>query len=356
MPYCILFMVFSDKILLWYAANKRPLPWRGTLDPYKIWLSEIILQQTRVAQGISYYLKFVAHFPSVQDLANSNEETVLKLWQGLGYYSRARNLHATAKMVVQYHGGLFPRTYKELLKLKGIGDYTASAIASICFNEARPVVDGNVYRVLARYFGIAIPINSSEGVTYFKLLAQEIMCKEHIRDYNQAIMEFGALQCVPKNPDCGVCPIHMGCKALQEKTVGQLPIKSNKTKIRQRFFNYLVFLVRAKGAPPRTLLKQRRGKGIWQNLYEFPLLETETIVPLSVIQEHLSEQLPISQTCSIYVYNIDPVVHKLSHQHLYTRFWIVTTCQDLPDTVAFTDIPKYPVPVLIADFINTFKI
>ena len=233
-------MIFSLKILLWYQKNKRNLPWRKTKDPYRIWLSEIILQQTRVAQGLPYYERFIERFPTVRDLANAQENEVLKLWQGLGYYSRARNLHATAKIVVKEYKGEFPKTYKGLLKLKGVGDYTASAIASICFDIPEPVVDGNVYRVLARYYGVDIPINSSKGTRYFKELARKVMNTEQIRDYNQAIMEFGAIQCAPKNPDCTGCPLNDGCLALQQNQIGELPKKINKTKVRNRYFNYLV--------------------------------------------------------------------------------------------------------------------
>ena len=214
-------MLFSDKILAWYQLNKRDLPWRNTSDPYKIWLSEIMLQQTRVAQGTPYYLKFIEAFPTVEDMALASEERILKLWQGLGYYSRARNLHATAKMVVENYGGKFPDTYKELLKLKGVGDYTASAIASICFNERQAVVDGNVYRVLARYFGIDKPINSSEGVKYFKALAEELLHGSNVRDYNQGIMEFGAIQCKPKNPYCPICTFKDSCLAFNKNRIDE---------------------------------------------------------------------------------------------------------------------------------------
>ncbi|MFT6370771.1 MAG: A/G-specific adenine glycosylase, partial [Maribacter sp.] len=204
-------MVFSDKILDWYGKNKRDLPWRESTNPYRIWLSEIILQQTRVAQGTPYYLSFVKAFPKVTDLAKAKEETVLKLWQGLGYYSRARNLHTAAKMVVDDYDGEFPDTYERLMKLKGVGDYTASAISSICFNERQAVVDGNVYRVLSRYFGVATAINSTEGIKYFKKLAQKVLHESNVRDYNQGIMEFGAIQCTPKKPDCINCPLQNGC-------------------------------------------------------------------------------------------------------------------------------------------------
>ncbi len=348
-------MTFAYEILIWYAQNKRTLPWRRTRDPYKIWLSEIMLQQTRVDQGTPYYLKFVAKFPTVQDLAKASEEEILKLWQGLGYYSRARNLHATARMVVDEYNGNFPKTYKELLLLKGIGDYTASAIASICFNEPEPVVDGNVYRVLSRYYGINYPINSTEGIKYFKELARKVMDADNIRDYNQGIMEFGAMQCVPKNPVCEACPLVDSCVARIENTIDKLPVKINKTKVRQRFFNYLVPVINDEN-DPKTLLKQRKGKGIWQNLYEFPLLESEKVIDKSEITSSLSRILILDDEPEIYQYNEKVIVHKLSHQHLHTTFWIVTTSTPFEDAISFSRIENYAVPVLIADFIKTFKI
>ena len=223
-------MKFSNTLIQWYLQNNRELPWRKTKNPYFIWLSEIMLQQTRVAQGMSYYLKFIKVFPTVFDLAKATESTVLKMWQGLGYYSRARNLHATAKIVVNQYNGKFPDTYNELLKLKGVGDYTASAISSICFNEPQAVVDGNVYRVLSSYFGIDIPINSTEGIKYFKSLAEKVVDVNAIRDYNQGIMEFGAIQCSPKKPFCSHCPLNESCEALQKGIVGRLPGKLKKIK------------------------------------------------------------------------------------------------------------------------------
>lgn len=344
-------MSFSQEILLWYIKNKRALPWRSSRDPYRIWLSEIILQQTRVAQGIPYYLKFLKNFPTVWDLANASEEKVLKLWQGLGYYSRARNLHATAQVVAEEYDGKFPSTHGGLLKLKGIGDYTASAIASICFDEPEPVVDGNVYRVLSRYFGVDTPINSTKGITYFKQLARQVMNIENIRDYNQGIMEFGAIQCSPKNPDCSTCPLNDSCVSLQENWVDMLPIKINKTKIKNRHFNYLVFL----GADNMTVLCQRKGKGIWQNLWEFPLLESEEEINLEEVKRRLPEAMQLIDMPQIYQYNESTIVHKLSHQHLHTKFWIVKTSTELEDGMVLADLDNYPVPVLIADFINTFK-
>jgi len=345
-------MSFSQEILQWYHKNKRELPWRNTIEPYNIWLSEIILQQTRVVQGIPYYLKFLDAFPTVRHLAKAPEEKVLKLWQGLGYYSRARNLHATAKMVVSEHNGAFPNTYVGLKSLKGVGDYTASAIASICFNIPEPVVDGNVYRVLARYFGVGIPINSSEGIKHFKELARKVMNEEQIRDYNQGIMEFGAIQCAPKKPYCMLCPLQESCVALKDNKVDVLPIKLNKTKTRRRYFNYLVFLDGQKN----TLLEQRKGKGIWQNLYQFPLLESEKELQVEEFEQILMEENRLPRYRSFSMYNETPIVHKLSHQHLYTRFWIVETKKLLPDGISWEQIMEFPVPVLIADFIQTFKI
>ncbi len=342
-------MLFSHKILHWYAQNKRTLPWRTTRDPYKIWLSEVILQQTKVAQGTPYYLKFTDTFPTIQDLASVPQEKVLKLWQGLGYYSRARNLHEAAKFIVSNLDGKFPESYKELIKLKGIGDYTASAIASICFNAQEAVVDGNVYRVLSRYFGIDIPINSTEGIKYFKKLAVELLDKENTRDYNQGIMEFGAIQCTPKNPDCISCPLKDGCVALEKDLISVLPIKIKKTKIKKRYFNYIIPIIK----DSFTVLNQRTGKGIWQGLWEFPLIELAKEASLNEVEKEATTLLNIN--ASLHVYKDVAVVHKLSHQHLYTKFWILETTQEIDNMVTIEELEKYPVPVLIADFIKTYK-
>ena len=347
-------MLFSHKILLWYAQNKRTLPWRGSRDPYKIWLSEIMLQQTKVAQGTPYYLKFVSTFPTVFDLASAPQEKVLKLWQGLGYYSRARNLHEAAKTVVLDYEGKFPETYKELIKLKGVGDYTASAIASICFGAPEAVVDGNVYRVLSRYFGVDIPINSTKGVAYFKDLAKQLIDREDIRDYNQGIMEFGAIQCAPKKPKCMDCPLRDSCIALKDNRVPFLPVKINKTKVKKRYFNYVVPINDGETKERYTVLNQRIGKGIWQELWEFPLIETEKEVVESEIEKDIPNLLNINSDFRIRIYK-DTVVHKLSHQHLYTKFWIIETQSKLEKGVKVSDLEKYAVPVLIADFIKTFK-
>lgn len=344
-------MSFSEKILQWYHKNKRQLPWRATTEPYNIWLSEIMLQQTRIAQGLPYYEKFVEEFPTVEAMAAASEERILKLWQGLGYYSRARNMHATAKMVVRELGGKFPDNHADLMKLKGVGDYTASAIASICFGEPQPVVDGNVYRVLARYYGVDVPINTPKGAKYFKNLAREVMHTENIRDYNQGIMEFGAIQCTPQKPDCRACPLNSGCAALQKGVVEKLPVKLKTQKIKKRFFNYLVVFDNEKN----TLLEKREGKGIWQNLYQFPLVEFEKKVGLAEIRDNILNQKKIEGVVSVTSFNDMPIVHKLSHQHLYTHFWRVDLAATLPDGVPWEKVSEFPVPVLIADFIKKVK-
>jgi A/G-specific adenine glycosylase len=348
-------MSFSEKILTWYGHNKRKLPWRNTQDPYKIWLSEIILQQTRVVQGTPYYERFISKFPTVQDLANADEESILKLWQGLGYYSRARNLHASAKMVVNDFNGNFPDTYNKIIKLKGVGDYTASAIASICFNERHAVVDGNVYRVLSRFYGIDIPINSTVGIKYYKNLAQKLLHKNNVRDYNQGIMEFGAIQCMPKNPNCMYCPLNDACIALKEGKVDVLPIKIKKTKVRKRHFNYLVPIYSDGTGETTTLLNQREGKGIWQNLWEFPLYEANKELQIEDIESQIEDVLPYLANPSVTLYNAKTIVHKLSHQHLYTKFWVVESSSPLLKGICVKELGKYPVPVLIADFLKTFK-
>ncbi|MGQ0829470.1 MAG: A/G-specific adenine glycosylase, partial [Bacteroidota bacterium] len=260
---------FSDKIIVWYNKNKRDLPWRNTTDAYLIWLSEIILQQTRVDQGMNYYLKFAKEFPSVKHLAKANDEKVMKLWQGLGYYSRARNLHTTAKTITDKYQGKFPNKYADILSLKGVGEYTAAAIASFAFNKPHAVVDGNVYRVLARVFGIITPIDSTQGKKEFYQLANQLINKKEPAAHNQAIMELGAIQCKPVNPDCSVCVLNTMCFAYFKKRVTEFPVKSKTTKVRNRYFNYVV--LHYKG----TIAINKRGeKDIWTNLYDFPLIET----------------------------------------------------------------------------------
>ncbi len=345
-------MEFKDKLSTWYAANKRALPWRETNSPYYIWLSEVILQQTQVKQGLPYYLKFIDAFPTVFHLAKAKEIEVLNLWQGLGYYSRARNLHATAKFVADQLNGQFPDTYDDLIALKGIGDYTASAIASICFNRPTPVVDGNVYRFLSRYFGIDTPINSTQGKKVFKQLAQELIDTTNPGDFNQAIMEFGGRQCKPQNPDCSVCPFNSECVALQQKSVDTLPVKLKKPSIKKRYFNFLVLL----SDDGQTLLEQRDESGIWKKLYQFPLVETSKRASLETItNSDVLKNLLVGNPFDISVYNEKEWIHKLSHQHLHTRFWIVTL-KELPfKGIPVSRLSDYPVPILIHNFINEFK-
>ncbi|MGB5170038.1 A/G-specific adenine glycosylase [Eudoraea sp.] len=344
-------MSFSKIILQWYSENKRLLPWRNTIAPYNIWLSEIMLQQTRVAQGIPYYERFIKRFPTVFELAKADEQEVLKLWQGLGYYSRARNLHWTAKYVVDHLNGQFPNTYEELLKLKGIGDYTASAIASISFNRLEPVVDGNVYRVISRFKGLDMPINDPKANKYYKLFARDLMSKTDIRNYNQGIMEFGALHCTPQKPKCSSCPLQTSCIAFQTNKVSEYPIKIKKGKTLKRYFNYFVVLDQA----GNTLLVQRTNKDIWQYLYEFPLLESEKELELKDISKKLPEVVGVEEIKIVYQTNSKSIVHKLSHQHLYTKFWVVKSSQPLKNGISLMEIESYPVPVLIGDYIKTFK-
>ena len=344
-------MNFSNKLISWYLQNKRDLPWRKTKDPYLIWLSEIMLQQTRVAQGMSYYLKFTENFPTVFDLAKAEESTVLKMWQGLGYYSRARNLHFTAKHIVKALNGEFPKTYKEIIKLKGIGDYTASAIASFSFNEPTAVVDGNVYRVLSRYFGIDTPINSTAGIKEFKALAETLIDKKQPANYNQAIMEFGAIQCKPKKPLCMFCPLSDSCVALQKNLIETLPVKEKKIKVRKRYFNFLVI----KTNNQTTILQERKGKGIWQGLYQFPLIESDNSIDKNelIISEEFKNLFPNETTISLF--NPKEIVHKLSHQHLHTQFWVVETNSLASAKINWNEIEKYPVPILIANFLKDFQ-
>ena len=343
---------FSNKLITWYLQNKRDLPWRNTSNPYHVWLSEIILQQTRVAQGLPYYEKFVEAYPTVHDLAQATEAEILKNWQGLGYYSRARNLHATAKNISEDMNGIFPQNYRDLLKLKGVGDYTASAIASICYDHPEAVVDGNVFRVLSRVFGISTPINTSAGQKQFKELAQQLIDPKYPGTFNQAIMEFGARYCVPQNPNCEDCIFANSCVAFGEKKVAELPVKIKAKPVRKRYFNYLVIL----SENEKTFLQQRRGKGIWQKLYEFPLIESAEIIDLHVLKsipqfELLTQDITID---SITLYNEKPIIHKLSHQHINTHFWILETSENTEGYIPISEIQTYAVPVLIENFVTEF--
>lgn len=343
-------MEFSNSLIHWYLQNKRDLPWRNTTNPYLIWLSEIILQQTRIAQGLSYFFAFKEAFPTVFDLAKADEEQVLKLWQGLGYYSRARNLHATAKYISIELNGNFPDNYKNLLQLKGVGEYTAAAIASFSYNEPVAVVDGNVFRVLSRYFNLDSDISEGKTKKEFQNLAQEVLPLDNPALFNQAIMEFGALQCVPKSPNCEGCIFSSSCEALQHNKVAKLPVKSKKTKVSNKFFNYLVL----KDSMGNFVVKKREGKGIWENLYEFPLIETEELVSELDFMNHLAEMDFLHQKpFEIFVLNPQIIQHKLSHQNLYIRFYQLNFDVKLPNSKTLTEIRKLPFPIVIHNFMTS---
>lgn len=322
---------FSRKLIDWYRENGRDLPWRRTKNPYLIWISEIILQQTRVAQGYDYYQRFVTRFPDVFALAAADEDEVMKYWQGLGYYSRARNLHAAARRMAEAGG--FPVTYAGVRALKGVGEYTAAAICSFAYDMPYAVVDGNVYRVLSRWLGIDTPIDSTEGKKLFAALADEMLDKKQPALYNQGIMDFGAIQCTPQSPDCLFCPLADSCSALSTGRVAQLPVKQHKTKTTNRYFNYMY--VRA-GA--YTYINKRTENDIWKNLFELPLIET----PVSLSEE---EFLSLPEFKALLVSEENPeirlvcrnVKHVLSHRIIYANLYEVV----LPEgTKAFADFLK----------------
>ena len=341
-------MDFSNTLIKWYIQNKRDLPWRTTQDPYCIWLSEIILQQTRVAQGLPYFLAFTSSFPTVHDLAQASEQDVLKLWQGLGYYSRARNLHQAAQYISVELKGIFPKSYTELLGIKGVGTYTAAAIASFCYGEAVPVVDGNVFRVLARYLGVTTDIAAASAKKEFAALANELMPKNQAALFNQALMEFGALQCVPKSPTCAACVFQSSCAALANKQVSSLPYKSKKIKVTVRHFNYLVLIDEAN----KSSIQQRTGPGIWQNLYEFPLYESDNELELpellTAISQHNLVELPIAKIAEL---TPIPLKHLLSHQQLLIKFWQINLNGLLENGLDYEQIKAHPFPIVLYNFI-----
>lgn len=333
---------FQETLVAWYLVNKRDLPWRETTDPYRIWLSEIILQQTRVSQGKAYYLKFINEFPRVKDLSESTEQKVLSLWQGLGYYSRARNLHAASKDIMNNHQGVFPSNYAGLLKLKGVGPYTAAAIASFAFNEAKAVLDGNVFRVLSRIYDISTPINSSKGAKGFQELAQSVLNKTDPATHNQAIMEFGALVCTPKAPRCDGCPLMLECAAFKNKTIQTRPVKIRKGTVRSRFFLYKVFYNETEKV---LFLKKRKAKDIWQNLYDFELEEFTD-------QETFDEQTKYFQSQKKTIF----LDHKLSHQNIKAIFVLFPTIKtkrhNSLEPVKIGELKTYPIPTLIKNYLD----
>ena len=342
-------MSFSTKIINWYNQNYRDLPWRNTTDAYKIWLSEIILQQTRVSQGLPYYINFINAFPTVKDLANADEQQILKLWQGLGYYSRARNLHFTAKFVMENYKGVFPNSYEELLKLKGIGTYTAAAIASFSSNEPVAVLDGNVFRVLSRVFNVDYDISQNSSKKYFIELATKVLSKSKPNIHNQAIMEFGALQCVPKSPNCMECIFNDSCEAFKLKKVSELPVKSKKVKVTKRFFNYIL----VKDTSENFEMNKRTENGIWKNLYEFPCIESESEMEETEILNQLNEKYSIK---NFQYFDSFDVLHKLSHQHLNIKFYTIIVDNTINRGYTFEEMKKLPVPIVLHNFIEKIVI
>jgi len=348
--------MIAKKLISWYNQNKRDLPWRHTKDPYPVWLSEIILQQTRVAQGLPYYFKFMEAFPTVFHLAKAPQQKVLKLWQGLGYYSRARNLHAAAKEIVKEKKGKFPSTFSELKKLKGVGDYTAAAISSFCFGEPQAVVDGNVFRVLSRLYAIDTPINSSTGKKQFTQLANELLDKKNPGTFNQAMMEFGAQYCVPASPDCGNCIFKNECAAGSIGRAKDFPVKSGKTKIAIRYFEY--FFISEKN---KTYIQKRGSGDIWQNLYQLPVLEYSTKSDQAKILKKFCRDIIGLRNTHFTVKKISAIkTHKLSHQRILARFWQIelkkATLLAKYRRIELKNLKKYPFPALIGNHLREITI
>ena len=354
-------MEVSNILINWYNQNKRQLPWRNTSDPYIVWVSEIILQQTRVDQGLEYFNRFVVRFPDVFSLAYASEQEILKHWQGLGYYTRARNMQVAAQTIVNDFNGIFPQASGELLKLKGIGPYTASAIASICFGEACPVVDGNVMRVIARYFGITLAVNTQVGYKAVHEAALEIIDRARAGMFNQAIMEFGALHCTPGRPMCGSCPLQAGCMAFRAHTTDLLPVKIKPAKPRDRHFHYLAILQKNESGQQELYLHKRTGKDIWKGLYELPLIES----PSAMEPEELfgssgwktifgEQQLQIIEFSGEYK-------HQLTHQTIHARF-VSVHLEEPPagssswQRVDVRHLTDFPIPRLIDRYLKQKKI
>ena len=340
-------MEFSSILFNWYQKNKRDLPWRKTKDPYKIWVSEVILQQTRVRQGLPYYTKFTEKYPSLNELSLANEEEVLLLWQGLGYYKRAINLLESAKIIVKQNNGIFPNTFKDILKIKGVGNYTASAISSICFDEEEVVVDGNVFRFISRLFGIKRDIKLKSTFIFFKKKLKSLIENLNPGDFNQALMEFGALQCMPIKPLCDSCVFKLDCKAYIMKDVKSYPLKKNKVIKKKRHLNYIVM-----SANKKLILKKRDEVGIWKNLYEFPLIEgnyskLDQIInkkEFIILIKKLKKPAKFLKTVT--------VKHLLSHQILNIKFWVFISEGYSKNSLSLKEIKNIPKPVVISDFIN----
>ncbi|NDV47543.1 A/G-specific adenine glycosylase [Paludibacter sp. 221] len=345
--------IYSDIITSWYLQNRRDLPWRNTSNPYHIWISEVILQQTRVNQGMDYYLRFVERFPTVKVLAEADEDEVLKYWQGLGYYSRARNLYKAAKKIMSDYSGRFPDKYEDILSLNGIGEYTAAAVASFAYNQPYATVDGNVYRVLSRLFAIETPIDTGTAKKEFMQLAQELLSPENPALHNQAMMEFGALYCVPVSPACSNCVLKGLCKAYDMDMVSLLPKKSQKTKVTNRYFNYLY--IDFEGS---TYLQKRLKNDIWHNLYEFPLIESDELLPVDRLFDNECFKELFQGVENIQIKNVSkPVKHVLSHRNIYAQFISISISNESEGLKHFIKTPinsidKYAVSRLIESFLE----
>ena len=346
---------FTKNLMTWNdSQNKRSMPWKGEKDPYRIWLSEVILQQTRVEQGLSYYNKFIHAFPTVKNLADAPEQEVFKLWEGLGYYTRCKNLHATAKIIVGQYQGTFPNSYQEIVSLKGIGPYTAAAIASFAFNLPFAVVDGNVQRVISRYFGINTPIDSVQGKKLYLEIAESLLDKENPALYNQAIMDFGATICKPQNPLCTQCIQNKECQAYQHNWVDRLPVKEKSIKKKERWFTY--YVVRYK---KQVYIRKRSEKDIWANLYEFILKESN-----GKYEQQDAAQYPTIQSLTgitnFKIKSISPYYkQQLTHQTIHGQFIIITVNSPLPDLsyqlVPESELSRFPFPKLINSFLAEIK-
>lgn len=345
--------LISSRLIKWYNNNKRDLPWRETKDPYLIWISEIILQQTRVVQGYEYYLRFTETFPDVHSLAVADENEVLKLWQGLGYYSRARNLHAAAKAIVELHGGIFPSNYKDVLALKGIGEYTAAAITSFAYKMPYAVVDGNVYRVLSRIFGISTPIDTGAGKKEFSLIASELLDVNEPDSHNQAIMEFGALHCTPTSPRCSECPLSEFCVAYNSNSIDKYPAKQGKTKVKNRYFNYLNIR-----HDSDIYLSKRTNNDIWKNLYELPLIESESPLSFEELQSTPQFKEIFNKIDSISIKPIGKTLkHVLSHRIIYATFYEIEIDSEISTSNTYIKIPlnklvDYPISRLVDRYLE----
>ena len=334
-------VTFSNKLINWYNHNKRDLPWRKTKDPYKIWVSEIILQQTRIEFGIKYYNKFLKRYPDVKNLANTKEMDLMKIWEGLGYYSRAINMLKTAKIVLNSFNGVFPLEYEQLIQLPGVGDYTASAISSICNDELQVVVDGNVLRFLSRMHKIDLPIESIKTKKYFKKLGFKLIQDVKPGDFNQALMDYGSTICKPKKFDCNNCLFSIDCKAYNSNSVENYPVKKKKIKLKDRFLNYVVVVTNDN----KTQIKKRDSSGIWKNLYEFPLIETK----IETSAKQISKELDLNLKDLLSVKKIN---HRLSHQLLHITFFVYKVDYKLDDLVDINALASYPFPKPINKFIS----